>query len=67
MWNKKNLVIPAIAAAPLGFEKKMPSVNLVFPKDPDEQAAVWPECYQKLFVQLHPPAHDKAAGHVSAA
>lgn len=67
MWNRKNLVIPAIAAAPLGFEKKMPPVNLVFPKDPDEQAAAWPECYQKLFVQLHPPARDKAAGHVSAA
>lgn len=66
MWNKKNLVIPAIAAAPLGFEKKMLPVNLVFPKDPDEQVAVWPECYQKLFVQLHPPARNETAAHVSA-
>ena len=54
-------------AAPLSFEKKMLPVSLVFPKDPDEQAAAWPGCYQKLFVQLHPPARNKTAGHVSAA
>ena len=54
-------------ATPRDFEEKMLPVNLVFPKDPDEQAATWPECYQELFMQLHPPARRKAAGHVSAA
>ena len=54
------------AATPLGFEKKMLPVNLVFPKDPDEQATVLPKCYQKLFGQLHPHARNKAAAHVSA-
>ena len=55
------------AVAPLDFEEKMLPVNLVFPKDPDEHETAWPECYQKLFVQLHPPARRKAAGHVPAA
>lgn len=64
----RSLIDGAVGmATPLGFEEKMLPVNLVFPKDPDEQAAARSECYNELFAQLHPPMRSKTAERVSAA